>query len=266
MTTAFRIFDKFKVFLDNNGTSVAGGSLSFYEAGTTTAKNVYGDSALSVNNGSTVALDSSGRPSVDVWGSGSYRCKLFDSSGAQLADVDDIEIPGAGGITIPSLVSGEVLTNDGANLLWELIRQVPDPTGQSGKYIGTDGTNITWQSGPAAPTVPTLPSEGITAASGKVVIGTQLFQWGTDTAPSSGTHTTNKAVSFPTAFSGTPVGFANMKTANGMSASGFMGTCTAYNESTTGMTVGFDINVDNTGSSFNITNSVPFTWLAIGPA
>ena len=63
-------------FCDANGQPLAGGSVNFYEVGTTTPKNTYQDSALSVVNTNPVILDSAGR--ATIWGSGNYRQVLYD--------------------------------------------------------------------------------------------------------------------------------------------------------------------------------------------
>lgn len=63
-------------FLDGNGSPLSGGSIYFYEPGTTTPKATYQDSGLTVPNSNPVILDSAGR--ATIWGNGSYRQILYD--------------------------------------------------------------------------------------------------------------------------------------------------------------------------------------------
>src|SRR3989304_1853639 len=126
---AFRVTDQFPQYCDAAGVPLAGGRLRFYFAGTTTAANVYGDKALTVNNGSTVDLDSSGRTNVDVWSDGTaLRMRLYDAASVLIGEADNVELPGGAATSLPAFVAGKFLTNDGAVLSWATIREVPDPT------------------------------------------------------------------------------------------------------------------------------------------
>ena len=145
--SAFRLFSKLNTLYGLTGQLLAGGQLKFYDAGTTTARNVYGNLALSVNNGSTVTLDSSGRPSVDVWGTGSYFVEAYSSAGVKQGEADNVLIPGGtGAAVIPALQSGKYLTNNGSVYLWSTIREMPDPTGQDGKVPVASGGGYLLQS------------------------------------------------------------------------------------------------------------------------
>lgn len=146
--SAFLIPDPRPVYFTSTGQVAAGGSLKFFQAGTTTPLDVYGDSNLFTNNGAVLALGSDGRTSVDVWGDGTqaYRVQLFDVNGGLQFDVDNVGLPGGSGNQIPTLQTGKVLSNDGAVLVWTDIQVVPDPTGQSGKFLSSDGTNTSWAS------------------------------------------------------------------------------------------------------------------------
>ena len=53
------------------------GSLTFSVSGSATAKAVYSDASLSTSSGATVNLDSEGRTVSEVFGSGSYRVRLW---------------------------------------------------------------------------------------------------------------------------------------------------------------------------------------------
>jgi hypothetical protein len=85
---------------DDDNNPLAGGSLRYYGAGTTTPKAVYADAALGVSLGSIVNLNASGEPvtggnvQVIVYpGTGAYRVRLYDANGVLIWDQDGI--PGA---------------------------------------------------------------------------------------------------------------------------------------------------------------------------
>ena len=254
--TGFRILDPFPAYLNLLGVPASGGSLKFFDSETDDPKDVFGDADLTVNNGPSVLIGTDGRTVVDIWGSGSYTVRLYASDDTLIAEAEDVTLPGGGGTAIPTLVAGSFLTNDGAVLQWEDILQVPDPTGQSGKILGNDGSNLIWQ---AAPVVPT-PSTG----TGSFNFGGILIQWGTDTAPASGTRNTSKAVSFPHAFASNP--FVTLNHQVGINPGGLIGTSMAGGINVGGFTALFDANIDNTSSAFIITAPFEFGWLAIGQA
>jgi microcystin-dependent protein len=66
------------------GAPAAGGSVTFYVPGTTTAKATYQDSALSILNSNPVVLDGYGMASI--WGVGQYRQILQNALGVQIWD------------------------------------------------------------------------------------------------------------------------------------------------------------------------------------
>ena len=57
---AFLLFDKITTWNGSAGELLAGGQFRFFEVDTTTPQDVYGDRALTVNNGVTVDLDGAG--------------------------------------------------------------------------------------------------------------------------------------------------------------------------------------------------------------
>lgn len=260
---AFRILDPFGVFFDLQGRLADGGSLEFYQAGTETPADVYADKALTVNNGPTVAIGSDGRPTLDTWGDISYRVRAYDANGTLIADRDNIEVPGAAGATIPTLDPAKFLTNDGALLSWADILQVPDPTGQSNKYLSNDGALPLWQTLPSI----TQPNTTVNTDSLKLSDGTNavLMQKGTDSAPASGTSTTTKLVTFPTAFS--EIWFVCVSiTDAGNSNVGFTASTAVVAQTISGFTFSANVSAHQggSGSDANITSAVPFEWFAIG--
>ena len=65
-------------FFDNYGKPLSGGFIWTYEAGTTTLKNTYNSSSLTVPNTNPIVLDSAGRASI--WLDGSYKFIIEDTS------------------------------------------------------------------------------------------------------------------------------------------------------------------------------------------
>ncbi|MGA0588715.1 gp53-like domain-containing protein [Dyella sp. KRB-257] len=256
--TAFRLFSPFETFFDDAGKVAASGSLAFYDAGTTTPKDVYGEQALTTNNGSTIALGVDGKPVHDIWGSGSYRARLYASDGTLISDRDNLTLPGGGGLTIPTLVDGQFLTNDAANLLWSAILQLPDPTGQDNKILFASAGAALWQSLSAL----NIPDLTVTTGTNvlSVKIGTLLIQSGKDTLPNSGAYTSSKSVVFPTAYATV---FGVTLTPIGAQAGGPVVMYYNAAPSSTGFTAVGDI-AEGNSSLANFTATNDFQWIAIG--
>lgn len=72
------------VFLDNNGTPLAGGSVYTYVPGTTVNKSTWKDSGQTTFNTNPIILDSAGR--AIIYGSGSYRQIIKDQNGNLIWD------------------------------------------------------------------------------------------------------------------------------------------------------------------------------------
>lgn len=257
------------------GDVCAGGSLQFFATSTLTPQDVFSDSALTTNIGATVNLGSDGRATggsgtitVYLDDSKTYRAQLFDANGAKQWDVDPVNPQATGGTTIPALVAGYFLSNDGSQLLWDLIRQLPDPTGQANKVLSTDGTNFTWIAKPAdggAGTNGTNANVTVTPSSVKWNNGTgDLFfiQTGSGSAPASGSKGTSTSVTFPVAFKAI-AGVVVTPTSNAFATAGYQATVSALNKSTTGFTASFDTNSSD-GNNGNIISAVPFDWIAFG--
>lgn len=258
---AYQLKSPMQTFFGATGQILAGGSLKFFAADTVTPKAVYADKALTITNGSTVALDASGRPNVACWGTGDYYIEVYDSANVKQGQ-DTATDPAGAALNIPIPNTGEFLTGDGAQILKQLIKLIPDPTGFSGKFLGTDGTAITWQSGPAAPVIPSLPSQGVVLDYAKktIQIGNYLIQCGNDTAPASGTVTATKSVTFPTAMVSCIFCTAIATSAQ---AGGPVVVWENGRASGTSATFVFDVAEGYAGGS-NMTSPTTFDWIAIG--
>ncbi len=255
---SYRFFNPAPVFMDLLGLRpLAGGSLAFYELGTTTPKGTWSDPDLTIPNTNPVQLDSSGRANVNVWLDGGYSVRLLDALGATVwtRDVND---GAGGGAAIPSLQTGQFLTNDGANLLWDTVRQPPDPAGSTDYILSTDGSNLIWIPQPTIPDVP------ITTTNTSVKVKDMLDQWGTGNIPASGTKFSSVTINFPTPYIAAPDVKVQIARGNGVVAAGFLGCLGVSSVSNNGFTVVWDLNLDNVGSQFNLTAPIPISWRAIG--
>lgn len=143
---SFQILAPLQTYFNQQGELLAGGRIDFTLAGTTTATSVYGDPALAVNNGSSITLNASGFPDVEVFGDAdiSYRARMYDADGVLQNDQDNIQ-PSTGGFSLPAGTDGQFLGLTAGVPDFQTIRQVPDPTGHSGKVLGNDGTTLLWE-------------------------------------------------------------------------------------------------------------------------
>lgn len=124
---ASRLLNQATTYLDDAGAPVAGGTLYFYETGTLTAKNVYGEKALTTNLGATELLDSGGRQVNDIWLSGAYTVVLKTSGGVQVWSRDNVEAPSD--LPSQSGETGKALKTDGTAAYWDTLQELPDYSG-----------------------------------------------------------------------------------------------------------------------------------------
>ncbi|MFC4728794.1 hypothetical protein [Coralloluteibacterium thermophilus] len=253
-----RFLNPAPVFLDLLGLGpVIGGSLAFYERGTTSPKTTWSDPGLFTPNPNPVPLDSSGRSNNEIWLDGEYSVVLRDSLGATIWTRDVVPESAAGG-TIPSLLPGQFLTNDGSNLLWQPVRQVPDPSGSANRLLSTDGANLIWV---PPPDIPQPPDPDVTEGSGFLQVLDTLQQWGTATIPASGDTNASMQISFPTGYAATPYIGVTVNTQTPTNSGHFV-IPAVVSQSPTGFTV--IVAASEFQSSTRIQSAVPVSWYAIG--
>ena len=261
---SFRLFDRLRTFYGQSGQLLAGGYLKFYEAGTSTPANVYGDKALTVNNGTSVDLDASGRCDVDVWADtgDAFKVELFDADDVKQGEIDDLEVPGGAGQTIPVPASGEFLTGDGTSFSVASIREVPDPTGNSGKILGTDGTDLQWVAKPADGSDGTA---NVSQDSTSFMVEDMAIVTGTGSGTNAGGRTQTATVTFATPFTSVPVFVDVVPSDTSLSSYGNMPSWSVTSKSTTGFTVKFTMGeLDDNQSGFDFNGAVDFAYVAIG--
>lgn len=262
MPAAFRLYSKLQTFYSDDGTLLAGGQLRFKEAGTSTPKNVYAEKSLSTNNGSTVDLDASGRPDVAIWGTGSYDVDLYDADSVKVGEDLTVEIPGGEATALPSLVDGEFLTNNGSVMSWAEVAQVPDPTGSANKILGTDGTTVSWVEKPANGADGTA---NVTQNATSFSVEDMYVVTGTGTGSSLGGRTQTVSVTFPVAFTSTPVWIDVCVTSSSLSSGDNMPSHSITTKSATGFTVKFTMGeLDDSQNKYNFNAGIAFMYVAMG--
>lgn len=258
---AFRILNQAPQYLLADGRVNAGGKLFFYETDLTTPKDTWSDEAMTTLNSNPVVMDAAGRTLTDVWGDGEYGVEMTTSADVLIWTRNNVKASGDPGTEIPALVDGEFLTNNGSVLLWDAIRQVADPTGHAGEYYTTDGALTFW----APLVIPALPADGIETGTKLFRIGDLQIIAGVETMPVTGTHTSSKAVVFPTAFNAAPYYVNAVNTTGGITSLGAQGTITTQGQSSTGFTINLDVNIDSVDAGWNISIAATVQWIAFGP-
>lgn len=267
---SFRILNPFQVFLNADATAPAkGGRFEFFEAGTTDPKSVFGDPALTIDNGSTVTLGPDGRLTVDTWGGGAYRVRQYDVNGSLVQEADNVRGDGGAGASIPPFEADSFLTNDGAILLWEAIRQLPDMLGQGDKFLSNDGAVPIWK--PISipqPVAPDIVLSG-TGASGIFRIGTAavnkkgIILFGSDTMPASGQIQASGSFTFPGGFSfDEPPRVFAIATTSAATSQGDIPKCAVVGTETTGFAVSMSTTFGQNAA--RISSPVPFNFFAFG--
>ncbi len=265
---SYRPLGQFPQYFLDNGNVNAGGFIYTYETDLTTPKLTYSDTGLTVPNTNPLTLDASGRPTTDVWGDGAFGMEIADADDVVYLTANNIQPDTGSTQTIPALETGEFLTNDGSNLLWEPVLQVPDPDGFADYILSNDGANPLWIPQPEIvipePEIVITTSPNKSFRAGVSDSTTKYYQqFGTGEAPASGTENTQVAITFPTEF--TALWHVNItQTHNGVTALGAVPQLTVTAQSTTGFTVRFSTEENSDFAGWNITSPVPFTWQAIG--
>lgn len=267
---ASRLLNPHDQYRDDEGVICAGGSLVFSLTGTSTAKDVFGERALSTNLGATVDLDASGRPESDIWlaSDALYRVRLLNADDEQVWSRDDVGDADSGGLVPLDPADGDeddVYRTDGTDAYWGPIREVPDPTGHSGKRLGTDGELVFWETQETFD-ADNLPG-GVLDESAYYQIGNTMIQRGSGTAATNGTNTVTAAVTFSPAFDSTTNLCIQITITSGptFNASGWITGAHALSKTASGFTASFRVNGEDVSASEIFDSSVTFDWEATGP-
>ena len=134
--------------IDFNGDVVAGGSVTFYQTGTTTPVAIFSDVAATIPLTNPLTLDSAGRPSSQIFYVGTVAVKevIKDAGGATLYTVDpsprfSITAAAASGVTY-SPIANNPTTNVQAAIDYVSnlsVSTIPALAGSAGKALFVDG-------------------------------------------------------------------------------------------------------------------------------
>lgn len=247
--------------------TAAGGSVQFYDYQTTTPKNTYSDRDLTTPNPNPVPIGVDGRLEVEVWLDGEYTAVLYDGPGGTgntvwTRDIVPEVAPGAA-IPDPSGQDGKVLKSNGSILVYDTVRELPDPTGSAGQMVVVNSTGDGYITQP----IPDLPEPDVTVAADKVVIGgggtlKKMELFGSGTAPASGTTSTSVAVTFSTAFKSGTIPFVSITPTNSQASGPFVPR-TSGDPTSSGFTAVFDVAEGNSAGG-NIVTAPAFRWKAEG--
>lgn len=266
---SFRILNQAPQFLLQSGQVNAGGKLYTYETDLTTPKLTWSDPDMLIPNTNPILMDAAGRTVTDVWGDGEYGIVMTDADDVTQWTRNNVQASGDPGFSIPALETGKFLSNNGSNLLWSDIVQVPDPTGHADDILYSDGTVAYWAPPPVVPDPPE-PLIEVTATSvswddGGLTPHKMLSQYGTGSAVTSGGRVATASVTFATPFLSTPVWVDVVVTAAALSAFGNMPSHSITAKSTTGFTVQFTMGeLDDSRSGYDFNANVPFMYKADG--
>lgn len=133
-------------FFDNEGRPLAGGSLTFYVAGSTSLKSIYLDqSGTTAKN--PMPLDSTGLPESQYFGGeGEYDIVLKDSNGVLINKTLRVSAVGMGGSVspYPDPTNPGFLHWDGSNYAWVSLTQYPDPGNTGYLHYDVDTGVYSW--------------------------------------------------------------------------------------------------------------------------
>lgn len=289
-TVAASQVPKLQFFNPSTGAPLAGGLLFTYAAGTTTKQVTYSNPDNLTPNANPIVLDATGSCVCFLDVTLQYEFTLsppgdtdpptnpiYSVDQLGFADLTQGLAPLAspaftGEPTAPTPAAGDNSTSIATTqFIAETITAALNNTALIGTPTaptpasGDDTTKIATTAFVAAAITaasPSLPTGGITQTSNSVQIGKLLFQFGTGSAPSSGSHTTSANVAFGTAYA-TPL-YANvMVSSASFSTSNYLAATAITSLSGTGFTAQMDTNSSD-GTNGNITAAVPFNWVAVG--
>lgn len=264
---AYLLFDNFRQFTADSGALLTGGFLRFTDPLTTLDKTVYADSGLTTPLGAQVTLDAAAKSATAIWVSGQVNVELLDADEVQVGLCEEMGEPTVGGITLPDPSTGDdddVLSIAGGVYVLRPVREVPDPSGHVGKYVGTDGELIQWTAFPATEdySADNLPG-GIESGTDSYRIGDTLIQRGSSSMAATNALTGNKAVTFTTAYDTAPKVDIMLTGSGGHTPQGAKVGWSVV-ATTGGFTVYFYAADEHDTPGWLITNAVAFDWRAEG--
>lgn len=164
---------------DSNGVPLSGGTITVYDAGTTTSRSLYSDTALSVAATNPITLDSSGRHDMRYISATAYKYVVKSSSGSMVYTRDNVDpgVPiGSGTLAIANGGTGAsdastALTNLGGATQAQLTTLSAEVASLAGAVGSTGVTRI------AAGTTAQRPTEDLTEGMMRRNLTTDRFEY-----------------------------------------------------------------------------------------
>lgn len=163
---AVAVYTTLDQLFDNSGDPLNGGTVTVQDAGTTTSRNIYSDTALSVAATNPITLDSAGRSAAGILytAATAYKVIVKNSSGTTLWTRDNIDpgVPiGSGYLAIANggtgaTSAGTALSNLGGATAAELADLAADVAALAGAAASSEKTQLavgTTAQRPASPAV-----------------------------------------------------------------------------------------------------------------
>lgn len=267
---AYRLTDPNPAYVNLLGTDVApGGTLRFYDIGTTDPRPTYSDFDLTTPNDNPVELDASGRAENEIWMDGDYTVVLRDADDNHIWTRDvRPEVPPTTGLPDPTAQTGRLLASDGTQYVLVDRLELPDPTGSASymTVVNSDGTGYILQPQPEI-VIPEPPEPDIVVTANSCVTGgggslKKLEQWGTATIPASGAYQATLAITFPAPFKSGSTPFVTVTPQPGSQPAGPAVPFLASPPTSTGFTAGVD--AAESGTPREVLNNAAIGWYAVG--
>lgn len=159
---AIAVFTSLDQQFDNSGDPLNGGTITVYQAGTTTPISLFSDTALSVPATNPITLDSAGRHAITYFATQAYKVLVKDSGGSTIFTRDNIDpgVPvGTGALPIANGGTGATsaataLSNLGGATAAELADVAADVAALAGAAASTEKTHIATGTTAQRPAVP----------------------------------------------------------------------------------------------------------------
>lgn len=169
MATTATIIDFLLTQQRDSSTSLAGGTVTFYAAGTTSLKTVWTDSLKTSVAANPYTLDA--RATATLYGDGNYKIVLKSASAVVVGTWDNVYIGSdLSALDLSSIIAAASFTNR-------------DYIGNSRFNIWNGGTSFTRTTGTDTATATGWYSSGDGATSGTVVVSRQSFTYGQSEVP-----------------------------------------------------------------------------------
>lgn len=266
---AYRLYDPNPAFVNLLGTgTVPGGSLTFYEQGTTTEKDTYSNEGMGpgTENENPLPLDSSGRAETEIWLDGAYTVVLKDALATTIWTRDVLpEVSPTTSLPDPTTLPGGTVKSNGTGYELVDVTELPDPADSNGQMVVVNSTGTGYSLQP----IPEAEESNITISTNRILFvsgdGTRAWQVlkGVATIPKSNTTSASLPVTYPYPFKSGEVPHVDVTPAPGTQPGGPIVLCVDGLPTATNFTVKGDVAEGNSVNA-NVTLDIAVQWRAEG--